>query len=53
MKEQEKNKAVPEEADKGRKLTVDELKKVVGSGEFDDVPTVDEHPYDEDVKDRA
>lgn len=51
MNAQEK-KLTPEESQKGVKLTEEELKKVAGSGEFDDVPTVDEHPYDDDIKGR-
>ena len=64
MSTQEKNKTTPEKLQKevnhapenpgkGVKLTDDDLKKVMGSGEFDDVPTVVEHPYDDDIKNRV
>ena len=48
----QEKKPTPEESQKGVKLTEEELKKVVGSGEFDEVPTVDEQTYDDDIKER-
>lgn len=41
-----------EEPKKGVKLTETDLQSVVGSGEFDDIPTVEEYDYDDDVKGR-
>lgn len=35
-----------------RELDIDELGKVAGGGELDNVPTVDEHKYDEKDKPR-
>ena len=35
-----------------QELDYDELNKVAGGGEIDDVPTVDEHPYDPEDKER-
>lgn len=35
-----------------QELDDDELDKVAGGGEFDDVPPVDEHPYDSKEKKR-
>ena len=35
-----------------QELDDDELDKVAGGGEFDDVPPVDEHPYDPKEKKR-
>lgn len=34
------------------KLSEDNLMKVSGGGEFDDVPRTEEYKYDDDVKDR-
>ena len=31
----------------------DDLKKVTGAGEWDDVPPVDEHPYDPDTRNKG
>ncbi len=41
---------VKEELEKAQ-IPRDEMKNVTGSGTFDDVPKVDEHPYDPGVTD--
>ena len=49
MKNDEEKKMKLEE----RKLSADNLMKVSGGGEFDDVPRAEEYKYDDDVKDRV
>ena len=34
-------------------LTEDLLQRVIGGGAFDDVPTVEEHDYDDDIRQDA
>lgn len=41
----------PEE--KKKELNKDELSQVTGGSALDDVPTVDEHDYDEEIRKKA
>lgn len=39
--------------DESKELNREELEKVTGGSALDDVPTVDEHDYDEQVRQKA
>ncbi len=36
-----------------KEVAFEDLKKITGAGEWDDVPPVDEHPYDPDTTKKA
>jgi hypothetical protein len=36
-----------------KEVAFEDLKKITGAGEWDDVPPVDEHPYDPDTIKKA
>ena len=42
-----------EKDDKMKELTVEELGEVAGGSLIDKVPTVDEHDYDDDIKEKV
>ena len=49
-KEKKAPETVAEEAKKEpEEVAFEDLKKITGAGEWDDVPPVDEHPYDPDT----
>ena len=49
-KEKKTPETVAEEAKKEpEEVAFEDLKKITGAGEWDDVPPVDEHPYDPDT----
>ncbi|MCR5303100.1 MAG: hypothetical protein K6E33_00950 [Lachnospiraceae bacterium] len=50
-KDTEKNEEEIKKELEEAKIPRDEMKKVAGSGTFDDVPVVEEHPYDNGVTD--